>query len=205
LADDFLHRHADVKLLDLGIYTDMATARDSEGKNLNHFTYRQWLNEFQGRTQQQSTAELLKNGGDATLRIRYSDGRREEITVAGQNVFHPIVGGIAVNLLYVTCVHQGFGATKQLFPHLYFTAPINTVQEATSVSRAILSASRIPAMEVLIRRDQWFIFNEYYPWVNPFAASQGPPTETEAAQSPEFLCKPTTEERPCYQTAVANP
>jgi hypothetical protein len=93
LATDFLQHHSNARLLRVGVYTDRATALDSKGKNIDHFGYGQWLKEFTARKQRRPSgaAELLSTGTDATLRIRYADGRMEEVAIAGQNVFHPTV------------------------------------------------------------------------------------------------------------------
>jgi hypothetical protein len=204
LANEYLRRYGKLKLLNVGIYTDSATADDSAGKKMFDFTYGVWMSEFETRKQNNSmcAAELLKYGGAATLRIRYSDGRIEEVAITDGNVFHPAVNGMALNLLHVSFARQGFGNAKQLIPHFYFRVSKKlTAQEAGIIAKSILRTSGASKLEVHLRQDEWFIFDAYYPWMNPFSQTDAPPTETEAAQSVEYLCKPA-EEQACYQSSV---
>jgi hypothetical protein len=82
-----------------------------------------WKSEFEARKQKNSlrAAELLKYGDSASLRIRYSDGRIEEIEIVGRNVFRPVINGVALHLLHVSFSRQGFGNPKQVVPHFYFS------------------------------------------------------------------------------------
>jgi hypothetical protein len=204
LAKRYLRRHAKVRLLNLGIYVGIPAARDSTGKHMIHFTYDQWKQEFDRRKESNSlsAAELLKYGAAATLRIRYSDGRIEEIPITGDNVFHPIVGGLKLNLLHVTGVLQGFDGSKQLIPLFYFSLSKEiSTQDARKLAASLLRSSAVSKMEIRMREDEWFIFDPHYPWRNPFTSVEAAPTEKEAARSVEFLCKPS-ETQSCYQSSA---
>jgi hypothetical protein len=204
LSNQFLHRYEKLKLLNVGIYTDTATASDSAGKGKFDFTYGVWKSEFETREEKNSlrAAELLKYGGSASLRIRYSDGRIEEIEIVGRNVFRPVINGVALHLLHVSFPRQGFGNARQVVPHLYFSvSKTPTLQDAGIIATSIFRTSGAKKIKVHLRQDGWFIFDAYYPWMNPFAEPGPPPTETEAARSAEFLCNPA-EEQTCYQSSV---
>lgn len=141
-------------------------------------------------------------GGAATLRARFADGRVEEAALTGDDVFHSSVNGVALNLLWVAYSREGFGDSKQLIPILYFTIskPLSA-EEASVLAASICRTSGIPRIETRIRQDQWFIFDAHYPWRNPFASIEAAPSEREAAQSVEFLCK-TWEKQACYVTSI---
>jgi len=204
LARQYLERYNGIELLNVGFYIDRGAARDSMGKTMVHFTYQQWKDEFNRRKDNHllSAAEVLKYGGAATLRIRHSDGHIEEIEITGKNVFHASVGSSTLNLLQVTLVGQGLGGSKQLTPHFYFSIPSKiTPEEAAALSKSILRASGLSKMEIRIRQDEWFIFDRSYPWRNPFSPVETAPSESEAAESAEFICKPA-ENQTCYQSSV---
>jgi hypothetical protein len=204
LSNQFLHRYEKLKLLNVGIYTDDTTASDSAGKGKFDFTYGVWKSEFEARRQKNSlrAAELLKYGDSASLRIRYSDGRIEEIEIVGRNVFRPVINGVALHLLHVSFPRQGFGNAKQVVPHFYFSiSETPTSQDAAIIATSIFRASDAKKMKLHLRQDEWFIFDAYYPWMNPFTEPGFPPTQAEAARSAEFLCNPA-EEQACYQSSL---
>ncbi len=203
LANEYLGRYEKLELLQVGVYTDRKTALDSTGKKVFDFTYSAWKNEFENRKQGKPmrAAEFLKYGSAATLRIRYPDRRVEEIAITGETTFHPPVNGMTPALLHVSFVRQGFGESKELIPHFYFSVPKRiTPEEAQLFATSFRRTSGVSKIEIHLRQDEWFIFDAHYPWVNAFTQSEKPPTQTEAAKSVEFLCRPT-EEQSCYQSS----
>lgn len=204
LADDYLNRCKNIRLLRVGIYSEESTARDSVGKGVTDVTYGWWSREFETRKQRKlsGVAELLKNGVGATLRVRYADGRIEEIKISGENSFHPKVNGTPLSLAHMSVARKGFGGNKQLIPVFYFIVPQGvTLQEARKLAQSLFRVLPISKMEIVIREDEWFIFDANYPWLNPFSSAQGPPSEAVLAQSPEFLCEPG-EGQGCHQVSV---
>jgi hypothetical protein len=204
LANGYIQSHDQVRFLDVGIHADRAAAQDSSGKGIFHVSYGRWKHEFENKQRESSmpAAELLKDAVGATLRIRYADGRIEEVALSGENAFHPTINGIRLNLLHVTIVRQGFGTAKRWVPILYLSVPkMFTAQEAGIFAESIFRISGVPNPEILLRSDQWFIFDPYYPWMNPFAFAEMAPSEAEAARSAEFLCKPA-EPQGCHQISA---
>ena len=201
LANKYLSTNSEVKLLQLGIYTEESAAHDSAGKKMFDITYDVWKREFERRTPQSTfpAAELLKYGSSSTLRIRFPDGQLEEIAISGVSAFHRDIDNCELSLLHVSLVRQGFGKEKQLTPNFYFkvTRAI-TLPEARAVAKSFAHLIGAPKPEIHFREDEWYVFDADYPWVNPFVHSHSPPSEAEAAKSAEFVCKPTEDEA-CYQ------
>lgn len=200
LATQFLHRYAQLRLLDIGIYTDRASVHDFAGAGVDDYTYGNWLQEFEASTKGTLPcgAEILKSGATAALRIRYTDGRIEEVTINGGNVFHPVIDGVRLDLLHVLCVRQGIGANARLTPLLYFSVSKDiSPQDGGAIARSILRSTGITRMTVSLRPDIWFMFDPFYPWVNPFAPVDSPPPE-HAKRAWQLLCHPA-EEQGCYQ------
>lgn len=203
LANAYLARFHQASFLNVGIFIDRPTALNSAGKGIDHLSFDWWKHEFENRMQIKSlsAAELLKYGGAATLRIRYGDGHIEEIPVRGKNLFHSTVDGMNLDLLHVTCVFQGFVTNKQLFPILYFrTSKDITFQKAEELAKLIFTKSGVIRMKINFRTDDWFIFDTFYPWLNPFSPAGGPPTEAQAARSAQYLCV-LPGVTACYQTS----
>jgi len=204
LAKRYLRRYSNINLLQVGIYVDRETAADSRGKHIDHYSFDMWKREFASGKQKKSlcAAELLKYGTAATLRIRYPDAKIEEIVITGENVFHPIVSGVAFNLLHMTVVFQGFSTARELMPMLYFsTSKGLTAEDAEAFAKTFLRMSGASRLKIYMRQDEWFISDSFYPWNNPFSAAEAPPSEAEAARSDEFLCAPA-EKQACYQSHV---
>jgi len=203
LATEYLSRFQGVRLLQIGIYTDDNTARDSKGKTAFHVTYDYWKREFEKRAKRKSicAAVLLKYGNSATLRIRHADGEIKEIKIADDNAFHPALGGLTLHLLHVSFVNQGFGDAKQLIPHFYFSLPKKiSPDEAEMLAKAFLVVLGVSTATLNFREDEWYIFDTFYPWLNPFTKAETPPTPKEAAKSVEFLCTPAREVA-CFQSS----
>ena len=204
LAEEYLAKNKELKLVQVGIFSDKDQARDSLGKGIFDFSYDIWRTEFDRRKKEkeQAAAVLLKYGANATLRIKYADGRTEEVTIAGKDAFHPQVNNVTLSLLQVSLVDQGFGINKKLTPHFYFVVPRTiTTDEATALAKSIIQRVGIPRAVVHFREDEWFIFDAHYPWVNPFATAELLPSESEVAKSSEFLCRSSDTEA-CYQTST---
>jgi hypothetical protein len=201
LAAQFLSRDAHLRFLDVGIYTDRASVYEYTGAGITDYNFETWLNEFEVRRKRPLPcgAEILKSGTAAALRARYSDGHIDELAIRGGSVFHPVIKGLKLDLLHVLCVRQMFGSPRpRLTPQLYFSvSKYITPQEGGAIARAILDSSGVPRMWISLRPDKWFMFDPYYPWVNPFAPVDSPPT-TEAKEAWELLCHPPDEQR-CFQ------
>jgi len=201
LANKYLSTNSEVKLLQLGIYTEDGAAHDAAGKKIFDITYGVWKREFERRTLENTfpVAELLKYGSSSTLRIRFPGGQPEEIAISGVSAFHRSIDNWELNLLYVSLVRQGFGKEKQLIPSFYFRVMKRITQpEAGVVAESVAHLIGASKPEIHFRQDEWYIFDAGYPWVNPFVHSSSPPSEAEAAKSVEFVCRPT-EEKACYE------
>ncbi len=196
LAKQFLRVYARFSLLDVGIYTDPASVHEFVGAGVTDYTYGIWLREFEARRKRRLPcgAEILKSGTAAGLRIRYYDGRIDEVTIRGRDVFHPVIKGITLDLLHVRCVRQGWGTQARLTPLLYFAVLKNiTPREGGAIARSILASSGVPRMSISMRPDGWFMLDPYYPWLNPFRPVDSPPTE-EAKAAWQLLCHPADEQ-----------
>ena len=203
VAHRYMAEKPEVKVLQLGIFTEDKAAHDFMGKNVFDITYALWRANFQDRAKKEipCAAVLLKYGSSATLKVRYPGGKIQEIAVAGENVFHLVKNNVAVDLQHVSVVNQGFGKSRQLVPHFYFTVanPISQ-DEATRLAESIRDSIGVPSVVVHLREDQWFIFDAHYPWLNPFARTMTAVSESDAASSIEFLCQPAQRES-CYQVS----
>jgi hypothetical protein len=203
IADEYLVRNEKLELMQVGIFTDKQQAQDFGGKGVSHFSYDTWKTEVEKRKeeQKQGAAVLLKYGIGAALRIKYSDGRIEELVISGQDAFHPRLDNVTARLLQVSFVDQGFGKSKQLTPHFYLVIPSKiSAEQATALAKSFISIVRIPRIEIHLREDEWFIFDSHYPWINPFTQTVVPATEADAAKSIEFLCR-SPEKEPCYESS----
>jgi hypothetical protein len=204
MAKEYLSRHERIELIEVGFYTDDETAWDSRGKLIDHVSYDLWKAEFEKRAQKQSVRAgvLLKYGSYAALRVRDADGNIREITIDGASLFHPQVGGVALDLLHVTFAKQGFGTANKLTAHFYFTLPGRvSSKEARSIAESFFRIVRVRDVVVHFREDEWFIFDTFYPWNNLFTRAKTPPTLGDSAKSVEYLCKPSQGET-CYQTSL---
>lgn len=203
LANKYLSRSERTKLLQVGFYTDSEVAHDSLGKTEYHVSYQQWRLEFERRAldKLKPAAVLLKYGDSATIRIRFADGHNSEVRIAGENVFHPVIGGLTFEILHVSFVDQGYGSEKKLTPHFYLKSTRKiSPKEAEVFARDFLHVVGIPNPVIHFRQDGWFLFSTFYPWINPFSDQATPPTLEETARSVEFLCRPA-EEQACFQVS----
>ncbi len=204
LATKYLSQYRNLELVQIAIYTDANLARDSKGKTTFHVTYEYWKREFEERARNKSicAAVVLKYGNSASLRIRHVDGQIKEIKIAGDNVFHPVVEGVALDLVHVSFTYQGFGDASQLTAHFYLTLPRRiTSKEATRLAKSFFDRLGISNVDLNLREDGWFIFDTFYPYMNPFSKEERPPTLQEAAKSVEFLCTPQQDDG-CFQWSL---
>ena len=206
LANEYLGRSQTVKLLNVGMFTERAPAYDSLGKTTYHISYDVWKEEFEKRAQDKSerAAVLLKCGNSATLRIRNLNGEIEEIKIAGENAFHPTVAGVALDILHVSFVDQGFGDARELTAHFYVKVPKRiTPKEASELAKSFFDTLGLSNVTLHLREDDLFIFDPFYPWMNPFTKSETPPSLKDTARSAQFLCSPR-QEGTCFQSALGS-
>src|SRR5579872_2351442 len=169
-SKEYISQHQSVEILQVRFVTDPAAAQELRGKGIVHISYDMWRHEFELRKQQKrlGVAELLKIGPNATLRISFPDSIKE-ICLVGSNVFHPGVQGAVLDLLHSAVVRQGLGKNRHLSVILYYR--VNTelsAKEAVAIGRSIGLRSDSPNVKILVRQDEWYIFDPYYPWLNPF-------------------------------------
>ncbi len=203
LANKYMTTNAEVQLLQVGIFTAENVAHDFMGKNVFDTTFSVWKTQVENRLTEHTVcaAVLLKYGSSATLKVRYPNGQIEEIIISGANTFQPNLDKLPMHLQHVSFVNEGFGKGKRLVAHFYCTVGSRvSSSEASKLARSLLLLVGTSRIEVHLREDEWFIFDAHYPWVNLFAQTQVPPTESEAKRSVEFLCKPGEKET-CYQVS----
>ena len=206
VANEYLDRYSKVSLLDVKIYSDRPTLEQFAAKKTFHLSYDQWRREFESRIQKDSSscvAEVLKLGGDSTLRVRSKPGSVFEVSIKGSNAFQPTIDGVTLNLLHVEFSRQGLGGAKYLTPILYFEVSQDvSPQQAATIAESIRQSSGCRGMKILMRRDEWYVFDPYYPWRNAFGDADIPPTENEAARSWEFLCEAGAQA--CHQSSTGS-
>jgi hypothetical protein len=202
LSKERLSQYQDVDLLQVRFVTDSSAAHELSGKGIVHISYDTWRHEFglRKRKGHLKVAELLKIGPNATLRISFPDSVKE-ISLMGNNAFRRGVQGMVLELLHTAIVRQGFGKSKRLKAILYYRVnkEISSI-EAMTIARSISLQSDSPRLRILIRQDEWYIFDPYYPWFNPFTNVQQAPAEEELARSQEFVCE-SVSEGGCYQSS----
>jgi hypothetical protein len=199
MANRFLHRYAQINLLDIGIYTERASVYSFVGAREFDYSYEEWLHKFEVSKKRglPCGAEIVKLGTSTGLRVRYTDGRIEEVPLSNGNVFHPVISGTRLDLLHVEIVRQGLEPFARLMPLVYFSASRDiSPEEGAAIARSILRSSGASRIEMSFRPDRWF-YGAYYPWVNPFAPVDSPQNEG-AKRAWELLCRPMDEQL-CYQ------
>jgi len=201
-ASDYISRYRSFKLIQVGFYTEERTAWDFRGKSIDHYSYDYWKKEYEkgisGRPIREAT--LLAYGSSATLRMRDGNEKIEEITILGSNVFHPTLEGLVLNVLHVGFSAQG--QPSKLTAHFYVIIPKRiTPQEADRLAKAFFGRTGARDVTLNLREDEWFVFDAFYPWINPFTRAQAAPTLEETARSVQFSCTPGQEDG-CFQSAL---
>jgi hypothetical protein len=69
--------------------------------------------------------------------------------------------------------------------HLFLVGPVTTEKQAASITRQVRKGTRVHVV-VHFRTDPWFLDDPYYPWRNPFVASNEIPIETEQEYAASF-------------------
>jgi hypothetical protein len=202
LAFEYMARYHSSKLIQVGFYTEERTAWDFRGKSVDHFPYEYWKKEYEKRMSSGVIrgATLLAYGNSGTLRIRDGNQQVKEITIVGSNVFHPVLDGLGLNVLHVGFSEQG--QPSKLTAHFYMTIPRSiTPKEAEMLAKSFFDTTKVRDVTLNIREDEWFIFDAFYPWLNPFTEAKPAPTLKGTARSVQFLCTPE-QENTCFQSAL---
>jgi hypothetical protein len=207
LAAQYLSRYRQFQLLQVDFYTEERTPSEFREKSIDHISYEYWKKEFEIGVRYKSirAATLLKYGQSAALRIRHANGEIKEIRIAGDDAFHPIVEGLALNVLHVSLVNQGFGNARQLRAQFYLKIPKRiTAHEAHTLAKSYSRTLGVSNVALNFREDEWFVFDTFYPWVNPFTkVAETPPTLEETAKSVQFICTPEQDDV-CFQIALGS-
>ena len=201
-ASEYLSRYRSFKLIQVGFYTEERTAWDFRGKSIDHYSYEYWKKEYEKGMSSGPLREatLLAYGGSATLRMRDNNEKIKEITILGSNVFHPNLEGLGLSVLHVGFSEQG--QPSKLTAHFYVTIPKKiTLQEAERLAKVFFGRTEVRDVTLNLREDEWFVFDAFYPWNNPFTRARAAPTLEETARSVQFLCTPRQEDG-CFQSAL---
>lgn len=136
------------------------------------------------------TAEMVKIGDRAGLRIRLASGQVVERLLRGSNPFQYWFNGERLRLHGVAVSHEGVpGGWQGKMPHFFFQTPTAWSKvRAESFSRWFRKSLGIEQMEIDLVNGWWFVGPPNYPIYNRFLSHLPPPSREEFIRSRRYAC-----------------
>ncbi len=155
----------------------------------SHFDFEHWREVFEAaaRTRMQ-VAEVISFRGNAVLRIREGDGAVEREVLSGRDPLQFLIHDRQFEI-----VHFGFSGPSRLGLQesvFIFVRSHSALNPADGIDLFNVLEPLFPglAVAVEIRNDAWFVYQERYPFLNPFNEDRVAPSQRDYAGSPTMKC-----------------
>jgi len=189
-SSDFLDSYPHLKLGRLFMATTTDRALAASGKGMFHYDYPYWLARVETeRKKRGRTAELIKVGDSAVLRVEWDEGDVQEIVLRGTNILHWNVNGLKVDLKWLSTSKAFLTGQTSLNVALGTTDPLRE-GDAVAIATDLDARLGIRPVWYQVRTDPWFVSDDFYPWVNPFYPITAKPSLQEYLKTYSYLCKP---------------
>jgi hypothetical protein len=172
------------------------------GTDVNYETWMNWYREYKIPT----TAELLRIGPNAAMRVRDSAGNVASLVLSGSDPYTFQANGVEFHLLHVIASDSArlddFKAPDLVSTLNFFMLAKGDLNESVLKAAAenLENSTGAPQITVAIRRDPWFVSSVYFPIVSPFWDGGKPPTQHEYESSPEWYCHATPGKAHCSRS-----
>lgn len=193
LSEAFLGAHPDCTLARYVIFTDAQDGRDYiGGVGLTDIDYPAWRDAYLSQNPNpHATAEMIRLGRRAGVRVRFEDGRIEKHTVSGGDPFD-----LKVESLTALLAGVGFrraGVQPAGFPDRLVTLFVQTPEPWTRrqaevfISR-LRAEARFPWLQVDLENGSWFVGSDCYPIYNRFLPYLSPPSLAKFKSLTRLFC-----------------
>jgi hypothetical protein len=189
----FIRAHPQSRLIRYAVFTDLQDGRNYfRGLGVTDWEFPAWRHAYLLANQKlPATAEMIRIGDRASVRIRFQDGRIEEHVLVGGSPFDLNLDGIEARLLAITFHGAGLHAddTPDNIISVYVQAPKPWDRQlAERFSRLLRANVGLPWLELHLEDGWWFAGDPGYPIYNRFLPHLAPPKFAEFRTHTRFFC-----------------
>lgn len=155
----------------------------------SHFDYEHWREMYEiAASQKMQVAEAVSIGRNAVLRIHQSDGSISKEILCGRDPLQLTLTGKEFEIVYF-----GFSGPSRLGLQesvVVFVRAHSPVDSSAGVELFKRLEPLFPGfgVRVEIRSDAWFVYQQRYPFFNPFNEDRNVPSQREYESSPTMIC-----------------
>lgn len=184
-AEGVLDRFGQVRYLHAALVSE-ASSRCVYGPKPFHLLFSEWLHVRRRCLDLNlSSAEVIRIGDASIIRMRVGNERR---SIVASNSRNPLqlgaYGSSSAALAHITHIGYprsiGIAGDKRITLFAKSNAALpDLLKVARSAHAEALSRFPFTGINLYVRRDDWFIDDPYYPFVNPFEETGAGPTSIE--------------------------
>jgi hypothetical protein len=169
------------------------------GKGMADYSYQLWAEILAERQRRRGPlAVAIKIKGDAVVKIRDGNGASTETVLYGRNPLVSLGPGGWAETLHVGFSKVPQGRKMEVHVFLFVKTEVRlSIPQAENVVRALGQTVGVrEKLFVVLREDDWFIENEFFPVSDPFGELATPPTPAQYVCIPTAVCLKQNNRRP---------
>ena len=155
----------------------------------SHFDFERWRAMFEMVAQKRmQIAEAISVNGNAVMRIHQADGSVTREILSGRDPLKLTLGGREFEIVYLGFSGPSrFGLQESVFVFVRSSSPLDLTLGPALFNRI---EPLFPGLGVVveIRNDAWFVYQQRYPFFNPFNPDRDIPSQHEYEGSQTMRC-----------------
>ncbi len=155
----------------------------------SHFDFEHWREMFEMlASKRMQIAEAISVNADAVLRVRQADGSVGKEILSGRDPLKLTLGGREFEIVYIGFSGPGrLGLQESVFVFVRSISPLDLTLGPGLFSKI---EPLFPGLGVVVevRNDAWFVYQQRYPFFNPFNPDRDIPSQREYEGSPTMRC-----------------
>lgn len=155
----------------------------------DHFDYQHWREMYElAASQKEQIAEAISIDGNAVLRIHESGGSTSKQVLRGRDPLQFALAGREFEIVYFGFSGPGRLGLQETV--VVFVRTRSRIDAAAGVDLFNKLRPMFPGMgvKVEIRNDAWFIYQDRYPFFNPFNGDRNVPSQHEYESTRTLTC-----------------
>jgi hypothetical protein len=164
----------------------------------SHFSFQHWREIFDiAAGEKTQAAEAISMGRNRVLRVRQADGSIIRKVLSGRDPLVIELAGKEYDIVYFGFSGPNrFGLQESVFVFVRARGPVDSAVGGELLNRV---KRFFPAVGVRleIRNDAWFVYQDRYPFFNPFNGDRDVPSQGEYEGSPTLTCLESADGASC--------
>ena len=155
----------------------------------SHYDFDQWCRMYEmAASEKAQVAEAISVAGNAVLRIRQADGSISRQVLSGEDPLKVTLPGNTFEIVHFDLTGPSrLGLQEAVFVFVRAHSSFD-VTEGAALFKKLAPLFPGFGVAVEIRNDAWFVYQQRYPFYNPFNEDRSTPSQQEYERSPTMKC-----------------